>query len=181
MNRHPSAARDGRPREKRCAAGRFLGYGDGVQTFLPYASFAESARVLDDRRLGKQRVEALQILRALTREKYGWQHHPAVLMWRGHEEALASYGLVVCAEWVARGHGDTCAATIVADLAAAGHAGAPRSQPELAAAGALPPWLGQEAFHASHRSALLRKEPDHYRATFPGEPDDRPYVWPTPS
>jgi hypothetical protein len=35
-----------------------------VQTFLPYADFAESARVLDRARLGKQRVEALQVLRA---------------------------------------------------------------------------------------------------------------------
>lgn len=151
-----------------------------MQTFLPYASFAESARVLDDRRLGKQRVEALQILRALTREKYGWQHHPAVLMWRGHEEALASYGLTVCAEWVARGHGDTCAATIGADLVAAGLRAAPRSQEQLAAAGALPGWLGNDAVHASHRSALLRKNPEHYRMRFTDVPDDLPYVWPTP-
>ncbi|MDQ1681515.1 MAG: hypothetical protein QOH99_56, partial [Frankiaceae bacterium] len=35
-----------------------------MQTFLPYADFGASARVLDDRRLGKQRVETLQILRA---------------------------------------------------------------------------------------------------------------------
>jgi len=34
-----------------------------MQTFLPYPDFAASSAVLDDRRLGKQRVEALQIVR----------------------------------------------------------------------------------------------------------------------
>ena len=37
-----------------------------MQTFLPYRGFTESARVLDTRRLGKQRVETIQVLRALT-------------------------------------------------------------------------------------------------------------------
>jgi len=82
-----------------------------VQTFLPYANFAASAAVLDVRRLGKQRVEALQILRALTREVYGWKRHPAVLMWAGYEEGLAAYGLTMCAEWIDRGHADTCTAS----------------------------------------------------------------------
>ncbi|HEY4386986.1 MAG TPA: pyrimidine dimer DNA glycosylase/endonuclease V, partial [Ktedonobacteraceae bacterium] len=33
-----------------------------MQTFLPCADFAESARILDNRRLSKQRVEGQQIL-----------------------------------------------------------------------------------------------------------------------
>lgn len=36
-----------------------------MQTFLPYPNFAASARVLDNRRLGKQRVECVQILKAI--------------------------------------------------------------------------------------------------------------------
>jgi hypothetical protein len=94
-----------------------------LQTFLPYPDFAASAVVLDRRRLGKQRVEALQILRALTRERYGWKHHPAVRMWAGYEEALACYAMEICAEWVRRGHADSCAASIGADLRAAGPRG----------------------------------------------------------
>lgn len=151
-----------------------------VQTFLPYADFARSARALDPKRLGKQRVEALQVVRALTRTGYGWQHHPAVLMWKGFEEALGRYGLTCCEVWVERGYGDTCAATIGEDLRTAGVA-AVRSEAELAAAGALPPWLGDEALHRSHRSALLRKDPAHYGPLFPGVPDDLPYVWPVRS
>lgn len=148
-----------------------------MQTFLPYADFAETARVLDARRLGKQRVEALQVLRALTVAGYGWQHHPVVRMWRGYEEALARYGMEICREWCARGHRDTCAASILRDYEAAGHTGVPRGQAELARAGALPPWLGDPDVHRSHRSALLRKSPDHYGPLFPDVPDDLPYVW----
>ena len=151
-----------------------------MQTFLPYPSFAASAAALDDRRLGKQRVEALQVLRALTRTRYGWQRHPAVLMWRGHEEALAAYGLAVCDEWVRRGHADTCAGTIGVDLAAAGF-GPPRTEAEIRAAGLLPPWFGDERLHRSHRSALVRKDPEHYRPLFPDADPEVPYHWPVRS
>ena len=148
-----------------------------MQTFLPYADFEASARVLDAKRLGKQRVECLQVLRGLTVPTYGWRHHPAVKMWRGHLEALGRYSLTCCEVWVEGGFGDTCAATIGTELAANGVPRV-RRQEELAAAGLLPPWLGDEAFHLSHRSALVRKDPDFYRPLFPDVPDDLPYVWP---
>ena len=148
-----------------------------MQTFLPYADFDATARVLDDRRLGKQRVEVLQVLRALTRPVYGWKHHPAVLMWAGHEEALVAYGVAICREWCRRGHADTCLAKIVDDAAGSGVTGT-RSHAELATAGDLPPWLRDEALHRSQRSALVRKDPDFYRGRFGGVGDDLEYVWP---
>ncbi len=151
-----------------------------MQTFLPWADFEASARALDPKRLGKQRVECIQVVRGLTVATYGWRHHPAVKMWRGHLEALGRYALTCCDVWVERGHGDTCAATLGADLAAAGVATI-RSQAELADAGELPPWLGDEDFHRSHRSSLVRKDPAHYRPQFPDVPDDLPYVWPAPA
>jgi len=51
-----------------------------VQTFLPYTDFIKSAKCLDYKRLGKQRVEAKQILNILLGEttKAGWTNHPAV-------------------------------------------------------------------------------------------------------
>ena len=148
-----------------------------MQTFLPYPEFRASAESLDDKRLGKQRVEALQVLRALTRETYGWKHHPAVRMWAGFEEALVRYGLEVCAVWVERGRADTVARTLAVDAETAGIT-VVRSQRELASAGALPPWLGDESVHASHRSRLRQKDPDHYRSRFPDDPDHLEYVWP---
>ena len=151
-----------------------------MQTFLPFPDFEQSARAMDTKRLGKQRVEVIQIVRALTVAGYGWANHPAVLMWKGHEEALGRYGLVFCDVWLGLGFGDTCAATILADLARSGVSGI-RTQAELEKAGALPTWLGDEEFHRSHQSSLLRKDPDHYAATFPGVPDDLPYIWPVRS
>jgi hypothetical protein len=148
-----------------------------VQTFLPYPDFAASAAALDDRRLGKQRVEALQVLRALTWTTYGWKRHPAVRMWAGYPDGLAAYGLAVCAEWTGRGRPDTCAATIGADLVAAGRP-PPRAQAELAARAELPEWIGDDRVHRSHRSALVRKDPEFYGPLFPDADPEEPYVWP---
>jgi hypothetical protein len=79
-----------------------------MQTFLPYQNFTKSAQCLDRQRLGKQRVEAWQILQAITNKDYGWQNHPAVKMWRGHPRLLSMYGLDICNEWhFARGYKDT--------------------------------------------------------------------------
>jgi hypothetical protein len=149
-----------------------------VQTFLPYVDFLASARVLDQKRLGKQRVETLQVLRGLIVPTYGWRHHPAVKMWTGYEEALGRYALDFVDVWTGTGRADTTAITFLADLAAATGINAIRTQEELAAAGELPPWLGDEKFHESHRSALLRKDPGFYGPVFGPVPADLPYVWP---
>jgi len=152
-----------------------------MQTFTPYADFEQALRTLDLKRLGKQRVEVIQIVRALTVPGYAWSSHPAVLMWKGYEEALGRYGLTACDVWTERGFGDSCAATITADLRTAGIAEI-RSYDVLKAVGALPPWLFDEAVQLSHRSSLLRKEPDHYGPIFPPDtPRDLDYVWPVRS
>ena len=149
-----------------------------MQTFLPYPDFEACARVLDQRRLGKQRVEAMQILNALTVPTHGWRNHPAVLMWRGHEEALVRYGLDVCAVWCDLGFNDTCAGKLTESARTRLGLERVRTQDELAAAGELPKWLGDVDLHRSHRASLLRKDPDHYAARFEDRPDDPDYVWP---
>jgi hypothetical protein len=144
-----------------------------MQTFLPDPDFVRTAALLDRRRLGKQRVEGLQVFRATRVPGYGWRHHPAARMWRGYEEALVAYTVTICDAWIAAGNADTVRATIVEEFGRE-----PRSQAALEEAGHLPPWLGDDAVHRSHRSALVRKDPDHYRPLFPDVPDDLPYVWP---
>jgi hypothetical protein len=75
-----------------------------MQTFLPYPNAWASARCLDNKRLGKQRVECKQILLALgidVGEHRGnpesrWRHHPAVRMWRSHELYLADLVRTAC-------------------------------------------------------------------------------------
>ena len=149
-----------------------------MQTFLPVADFAESARLLDSPRLGKQRVETLQILRAIELPDYGWANHPAVRMWRGRTPALAAYGLAMAQVWQERGFADSTE-TQIGEFAPV-VVGVP--QENLAGAGLLPSWLGDEGLHRSHRSNLIAKDPDFYRPRFAElfgpEADDLPYVWP---
>jgi hypothetical protein len=135
-----------------------------VNTFLPWPGYDKTAKALDNKRLGKQRVEALQILKANLGMTVGWRNHPAAIMWRGHEGDLCRYALAICEEWKARGYTDTVSAQI----------------DEIAKD--LPPesfrrpwWNGNESFHQSHQSNLVRKDPTHY--TFPVV-DDLPYLWP---
>lgn len=145
-----------------------------MQTFLPYPSFASSAHALDTPRLGKQRVETLQILRALIVPTYGWQRHPAVTMWRGYVPALTAYGLATVEAWTSRGHADTVHDQLVEFAPQV----VGRSQDSLAADGLLPAWLGDPALHESHRSRLLAKDPAFYAPLFPGTPAGVDYVWP---
>lgn len=148
-----------------------------MQTFLPYRSFTQSAKVLDNKRLGKQRVEAWQILTTLLHlkkhpnAKPARYHHPAVLMWKGHETLLAWYGYIMCEEWkIQRGFKDTllrkfaCAYAEIHD---------PVEWLNVARLTWLTP-----AFIKSHRSNLLRKDPKHYRKYWPKLPDNLPYIWP---
>ncbi len=148
---------------------------------MPYADFARSAVVLDNVRLGKQRVETLQIMQVLTRlrwdnnsgvieafEPKGWRTHPVVLMWRGFAGALMGYQSAVCSEWAERGFTDTCAVKTAGLLAESG----------FPTAATPPPWLGEPALHLSHRSNLVRKDPRLYGPRFVGVPADLPYVWP---
>lgn len=147
-----------------------------MQTFLPHPDYEASARALDRQRLGKQRSEAWQILRALDAadagERSGWASHPMVRAWRGHRRALTLYGLAICREWRRRGYRDTML---------------PRFEAALTDSGGpdTPPWLGDERLHTSHRAALLFKDPDWYGqfgwTEAPARPDASgrlPYWWP---
>jgi len=137
-----------------------------VNTFLPYANFVQVAESLDDRRLGKQRVEAFQILKANLGLTEGWRNHPAAVMWRGNEGMLAAYAITMCNEWSKRGFVDNMRGQIIELM----------KQHKLVAI-KKPWWLGAEEFHKSHQSNLKRKLPEHY--DFEVE-DDLPYKWPMP-
>lgn len=140
-----------------------------MQTFLPYPDFKKSAECLDRQRLGKQRSEVKQIINALNHGG-GWRNHPAAKMWAGHRGSLVLYGLAICAEWVRRGYKDAVSADLQTML---------KMLPTSEAT--LPRWVGNDAFHASHRSNLLRKDPEHYGRFGWREGPDLEYVWPTPA
>ena len=65
-----------------------------MQTFLPFSDFVKSAKVLDWKRLGKQRVEGLR-------------NHPIVKMWTGYDDALKLYTNAMIEEWIKRGYNNT--------------------------------------------------------------------------
>jgi hypothetical protein len=143
-----------------------------IQTFLPFPDFKESARCLDRERLGKQRVECLQILNSLLRNG-GWSSHPAVLMWRHYEDALIAYGLEICDQFQRRGYKDS-----TFDKIHSFWHDYPDQIPEQQDV-KMPPWLGDERLHKSHRSNLIRKAPYHYQYCMKWtEPPDLPYFWP---
>ena len=134
-----------------------------MQTFLPYPSFQESMRVLDDSRLGNQVYrEGMTLLRG------GWPNHPASKMWRGYEGALAQYLMAGVHELYTRGK-DYHSRPWCQELFTYAVAGV--DEP-------MPPWLGDEQFHASHRSNLLRKDPVWYGQYNWTEPDNLEYIWP---
>jgi hypothetical protein len=147
-----------------------------MQTFLPVPDFDESARLLDRQRLGKQRIEAKQLLLALdaiadpalATPRKGWMNHPCTRMWFGYERALAHYGMAVCDAWIARGYQDNTRPFFAARAA--------DSTPVE-----LPWWLGDAAFHHRHRSRLVAKQATHYAPLFPDADPALGYLWPVTS
>ena len=137
-----------------------------MQTFLPYDDFAKTARVLDYRRLGKQRIETKQLLNALLGRTKGWANHPAARMWRGYEGMLCLYGICMCKEWRSRGYKDAQLPILRDEYL------------PLFDVVERPVWLGLPQVHASHRAALLYKAPEHYHQFGWTESPELNYYWP---
>jgi len=132
-----------------------------MQTFLPYPNFEESAKCLDYKRLGKERLEAMQILNCLlSNRKAGWKNHPAVRMWEGYEEALKSYMNAMIREWLKRGYRNTMKIEKVKTNFS------------------YPIWVGDNRFHSSHRQTLLFKNYEWYKQFRWEESPKYEYFWP---
>ena len=132
-----------------------------MQTFLPSPFFDISASILDYRRLGKQRVEAMQLINGLENpNKKGWQNHPASKMWENSVPSLKIYCNAMIREWIKRGYKNTMK-FYEEDINAVS-----------------PWWLGNHDFHSSHRSALLFKNYDYYSQFGWDEKPEYNYVWP---
>ena len=144
-----------------------------MMTFAVSTDLVMCAKSLDRSRLGKQRVEAYQIWRALMGKgrklpdgtegppTKGWVNHPATLMWKGHTCFLAKYMNTMIDEWVARGYTN--------NMAKLPHCRNPRP----------PWWWGWDQVHKSHQASLNRKMPEWYHFELEPEWVDAGYVWPT--
>lgn len=154
-----------------------------MQTFLPYIDFKQSAEALDRQRLGKQRVENMQLMSAITGVKIdpdtnklirpvkvGWANHPAALMWKDYPTGLMEYQRAICTEWVARGYKDTCLEkTERIYKVSIGHG-------LISTSPIVPAWLDDD-FCLAHRSNLIRKSEDYRKLWGLEFPDDLPYKW----
>lgn len=128
-----------------------------MQTFHPYLSYTKSARCLDRLRLGKQRIEVVQMLRALRGETKGWVNHPVTKRWTGFESALGLYGMLVCTEWIRRGYIDNQYRKMYELVKGLSRAD-------------TPPWLTPE-FCKEHQALLIKKNPDYYTPIFERDPE----------
>ena len=152
-----------------------------MQVFMPFGLNRNSMNCLDNKRLGKQRVECLQILNALQGKSKGWRHHPATLMFYGAEEALRIMGDWAIAEWIRRGYNNNMK---------------PFSHQPVGIMASVPSEHWPEWYHNqelrkkvidSHRLNLLRKDYSYYCRTIlvPAghhysrqEAENAQYVWP---
>ena len=135
-----------------------------MQTFLPYSDFKDSVACLDYKRLGKQRVEAMQTYNQITKGKGGYPYHPVNKMWQDYPDALALYHNICIGEWVKRGYKNTMEYL-------------PVMTKPVDNGIEFPDWLGNEQLHASHRSNLLRKDYAFYSQYGRQEPTNMPYIW----
>jgi len=138
-----------------------------VNTFLPYQNFRKIAKILDWKRLGKQRVEAKQIINILdnaTKTK-GWRSHPVVKMWEGYTDALKYYYNIIVKEWIERGYENNMPFYKV-----------PKK--------ITMPWFVKcKSVHLSHQANLIRKYPEYYKKIFKPPPPAKyvlySYIWPS--
>lgn len=142
-----------------------------MQTFVPELTFDECARVLDDRRLGKQRVEAKQIYMALSKGHGAWFAHPAVQMWRDTPRTLLYYGFAMCEEWINRGFDDNLRGWFVNELLN------DSLMTGFKGDGEWPSWWGGE-IHLNHRAILLHKDFEWYSQWEWDLMPTRDYFWP---
>ena len=138
-----------------------------MQIFLPYSDMLKSLSCLDNKRLGKQRVETYQIISAITKRPKldgtpykGWLNHPCTIMWKNYLPALKLYFNYSIYLWVNRGFNNTMKPEIISN------------QDVI-----IPPFIGNERFHSSHRANVLKKDQSFYSNYGWSENPQDPYVW----
>lgn len=156
-----------------------------VNTFVISTDLTQCARQLDYRRLGKQRVEAMQIIKALEGGNPGWSKHPATLMWKDHVSHLKVYCNHMIREWIRRGYNNTMQ---LYDLDESLYHVVPCDFDGITArflspftAHSFPSWFSFPPFIYAHRAALVRKDPVFYASLLDEEVAKymyRGYLWP---
>lgn len=137
-----------------------------MMTFLPLPTYEDSAKALDYRRLGKQRLEVQWLIKTIIEGKLS--RHPLVTMWSSYLGSLIDYGVAICEEWIyARNYSDNILPKILS------------YKDKLKGINyELPHWLGNDLLHSSHRGNLLRKDFNFYKTFGWQDSVMLPYYWP---
>ena len=132
-----------------------------MMTFIVIGNFILNAQLLDDQRLGKQRVEARQILDAIEKGT-AWSHHPIVHAWIPFITALKYYTNCIILEWIRRGGANNLPLYEIPSMVL------------------VPWWCKWDRLHQSHRAMLMRKDPFYYQDKFTVDPEyfQYGYIWP---
>lgn len=137
-----------------------------MQIFRPYIDWRLSAAALDDKRLGKQRVECKQVLKAILRKlelikdgKRGWLNHPIILMYynngRPYIKDVTGFYRSCVNEWKRRGFKSTIKLEDVSEL--------------LKKVESVDGTPITHVHEVEYRRILLIKDPDHYIKVFTRE------------
>lgn len=121
-----------------------------MQTFLPYASFATSVKVLDYSRLFQQCQDVCTLLKLLEQQFNDPQQSdlcPDAKMWKGAELLLLKYAAYAFDEFTLRTGNPHKSEQVVRDSMFV----------FLCLDQPCPSWLGDEELHSNHRSRLLFK------------------------
>lgn len=116
-----------------------------MQIFIPFPCVRKSLKSLDYKRLGKQRLEAWQIIRIIRGETTGYQKHPIISTYRKYLPAVIDYYNKCLEEWENRGYQNDKLQPIKLD-----------SEPER------PPFWDYKEFTDRHQAILRAKDPLFY-------------------
>lgn len=148
-----------------------------MQTFLPFADFNKSAAMLDNKRLNKQLLEGFQVYKILAtnKRKGGWVNHPITRAWRNYDMAFYTYLVAIRDECDKRGIKWDKNWSAIEQL----HENNWHRGDNVV----MPPWIGDERIHQSHRYNLYNKDPEWYHMFVNESPvsccERCSYVWPS--
>ena len=146
-----------------------------VNTFVTSNSVKECASNLDNKRLGKQRVEAKQIIDCLeSGGRKGFANHPATLMWKDNIIGLKYYCNAMITEWKSRKNSKGKEFLNTMELY--------KLDEKLDEKEIMPWWFYCKQLQLTHKCSLLRKNPSYYK--FKLSENEEPfmyvgYVWPS--
>jgi len=174
-----------------------------MQTFLPYSDFYKSISILDNKRLGKQRVEAKQILNIIKNKKnrYEYKCNKCGAIYRekksycisvklndiinvelskicgGKIKKLGYINHPIVKMWYNYENALKLYYNICLSVWMSRGFKNNMEYENINGHVDFPLWIHSLVFTDSHKSNLVRKDPKYYRQFFPDIRDDLPYVW----